>query len=131
MNAVEMVQVERPAEMNEMPVSEIGAYHEVSSQLLLHTNVELLRRVIRSIDRIQRVIRILLADLNRAQRRVAGCKLLLLIGAHGREDLQEIDAGKQSWITFGKIQGRSDGNTRNTGQWIQNHSASDVLPSET
>ena len=42
-DAVEMVQVERPAQVDEMPVSEIGAHHEVPGHLPLHTNVGLLR----------------------------------------------------------------------------------------
>src|SRR5262249_19536186 len=40
-NAHEMVQVEWPAQMDKMTVSEIGADDEISGQPLLHTKVEL------------------------------------------------------------------------------------------
>src|SRR5262249_4477010 len=125
--AIEVVQVREHPLVDEVPVNEITAYHEIPRQLPLCAYTELLRGRVGKIRWNQST---LLEDLNTLYRRVAGVdQLPLLIGADRGQDGHQVGAGEQRGRSP-EIQRCPNRNARNTGQWIENAGPTNTLPSE-
>ena len=115
--------------MDEVPVYEIGAYHEVPGHLPLHADVGLLRGGNRGIGRKQ-LVGGLFGDLNGSHRRVAGVgQLLLLISSDRGQDRHEIGASKQRGSPA-EIQRLPSENAGNIGQGIEDRTSQDIMPAE-
>ena len=103
--------------MDEVPVYEIGADHEVLGHLPLYTDVGLLRGGNRGIFKKQ-LAGGLFGDLNGQHRWIAGVgQFLLLISSDGWQDRHEIRAGKQRGSPP-EIQAATKRDTWNIGQGI-------------
>src|SRR5262245_27651346 len=134
-DAVEVVQVKAAwahPSMDEMPEDEVGAEDEVTGDLSLNTQVQMLRGPIRNIDRKESGIGsagYLFNDLDRPQRGIAIREIACQADPDGRKNRHQIGAGEQGRRS-GEVQRCADRYALNAWQRVGDSASQDRLPAE-